>query len=90
MIVFTDANYSGSLPTSKIVTKSYILHVRRVLHPSLSEMHVTHNLMQDSVRDFSISNVNIGVGSTGPQLLEGRCWGKGSDFFQGGGGGVEI
>ena len=48
-------------------------------------MHVTHNLMQDSVRDFFISNVNIGVGSTGPQLLEGRCWGKGGDFFQGGG-----
>ena len=57
MIVFTDANYSGSLPTFKIVTKNYIFNIRRVLHPSLTEIPVTHNLMQVSVRDFSISNV---------------------------------
>ena len=59
MIVFADSNYLGSLPTSNIVIKSYILHVRRVQHPPLNEIHVTHNLMQDSRRDFSISNMNI-------------------------------
>ena len=59
MIVFADSNYLGSLPTSNIVIKSYILHVRRVQHPPLNEIHVTRNLMQDSRRDFSISNVNI-------------------------------
>ena len=31
--------------------------VCRVLHPSLSEIPVTHNLTQVNVRDFSISNV---------------------------------
>ena len=57
MIAFTDANYSGSLPTFMIVTKSYILYVRRVLHRPLSEIPVMCNLMHGSVRDFSISTV---------------------------------
>ena len=57
MIVFTDTNYSGSLLASKIVTKSYILYVRRVLHPPLSKIPVTRILMQGSIRDFFISNV---------------------------------
>ena len=57
MIVFTDSYYSGSLPASEIATKSYILYVHRVLHPPLSKIPVTRNLMQDSIRDFFISNV---------------------------------
>ena len=57
MIIFADVNYSGSLPASKIVTKSYILYVRRVLNPHLSKITVTHSLMQGSKRDFFISNV---------------------------------
>ena len=52
-----NANYSGSLPKFKIVTKSYILDVRRVLHQPLSEIPVMRNFMQGSVRDFSISIV---------------------------------
>ena len=55
MIVFTDANYSGSLSTSKIVTKRYILYVGRALHPPQSEITAVRKLMQDSVRDFSTS-----------------------------------
>ena len=56
LIVFTDENYSGLLPASKIVTKSYILYVCRVLHPP-SKITVTGNSMQGSIRDFFISNV---------------------------------
>ena len=56
---------------SKIVTKNNILYVCRVLHPSLSEITTTHNLMQFSVRDFSISNVkNIPQNKT---ILAVRC-----------------
>ena len=40
-----------------IVTKSYILYVRRVLHRPLSEIPVMCNLMHGSIRDFSISTV---------------------------------
>ena len=43
LIVFTDANYSGSLPTFKISKKSFILYVGRVLHPPQSKTIVTHN-----------------------------------------------
>ena len=43
-------------------TKSYILHVGRVLHLPLSEGTVARNLMQVRVRDFSISIIkNIAV-----------------------------
>ena len=41
----------------KIVTKNYMLYVGRVLHPPLSRITVMPNLMQGSVRDFSISLV---------------------------------
>ena len=47
----------GSLSTFKIVTKSYILYVHRVLHQPLSEIPVMRNLMQVSERGFSISIV---------------------------------
>ena len=44
-----------SLPTSKIVTRSYILYVGRVMYPFVNEITVTVNLLQGGVRDFSIS-----------------------------------
>ena len=54
MIVFTDKICSGSLSTSKIVTKRYILYVGRVLHRPQSEIIIVRKLMQGSVNDFSI------------------------------------
>ena len=31
-----------------------------------------------------------GRGLAGPEFLEGGCWERGGDFFQGGGGGVAV
>ena len=68
MIAFTDASYSGLLTAFKIVTKSSIFYVGRILHSPLSEITDTcnlSNLMQGSVRDFSVCIIkNIPLNKT--------------------------
>ena len=55
LIVLKNENYSGSLSTSKIFTKRYILYVGRVLHLPQKEIAAMRKLMQGSVRNFPIS-----------------------------------
>ena len=59
---------------------------------SQSKLHSVHlPLLSAGGGRLSLQpNLKKGRGLTGPQLLEGGCWGRGGDFFQGGGGVAQL
>ena len=54
------------------------------MHSKLLNSHSVHPPLSDGGRVEPPTKFSKRGGLTGPQLLEGGCWERGGDFFQGG------